>query len=587
MKNREWRDFGAIGFALLPLWAGVFLFRSLGAYPANDDFLYARDVAIWLQDGPGDRVALNGLPTVSAVTLVTWGWLWCSCGGFDYTLLHTSVAVLASAGIVGQYLAARAVGLGTGGASLLALTLAVNPFYFGHGFTFMTDTPAVALLALAIAAYAWGIRCGSLSLLLAGGALGLAAVWTRQNSVTAILFPTLTLLLLLLKRNLIQNKHLSRQGLLISWLVPLVVAGFLPLVGYGVQATGVFAGRHITRAYPGLAITWPQPKVLLLTWYSAALVVGFSTLPTMPVLIRCWIRAHHWIHVIGAIPGLLFLLAFLNTGGRAALTNATGYFLQNAHFGPVLLSDAHDIGRWGDMGGVAWPFVVWQLLTILAILQIIALGAVGTRKITSWLMAPSTGNPDTFNRAAMGIALALTALANLVLLSLLLSVHFDRYWMILFPFILTWIASLLADDIGPTPLTMANAGTRAQKFLVYILTVLLLLLQGGIAFTFTHDYLAWNQTRWQLVEELLSDGIPTYEIHGGFEVNGWFVSAEDRATRENPHTSTNSHRSWSGRARWFLAIGPRAEFDIHQQRRWYSWATGREHTIYVLRPSAP
>src|SRR3989338_3761815 len=47
----------------------------------------------------------------------------------------------------------------------------------------------------------------------------------------------------------------------------------------------------------------------------------------------------------------------------------------------------------------------------------------------------------------------------------------------------------------------------------------------------THNYLAWNDARWQLGRRLLATGTPVEQIEGGYEWNGWFLYLK---TRQSP-----------------------------------------------------
>jgi hypothetical protein len=104
---------------------------------------------------------------------------------------------------------------------------------------------------------------------------------------------------------------------------------------------------------------------------------------------------------------------------------------------------------------------------------------------------------------------------------------------------------------------------------------------------FTHDWLAFNETRWNLVKRLRDEGFSSEEIDGGYEVNGWHRSAEDPLTRSRP--GGESARWWSERAVRFLAIGPRPGMIEVERETWFSWAVGRPVPVRVLKrdESAP
>jgi len=56
-----------------------------------------------------------------------------------------------------------------------------------------------------------------------------------------------------------------------------------------------------------------------------------------------------------------------------------------------------------------------------------------------------------------------------------------------------------------------------------ILSSILLLLMASFSIAATHDYLAWNRTRWVVLQNLVVEkNIPTSQIDGGFEFGGWY-----------------------------------------------------------------
>ena len=64
------------------------------------------------------------------------------------------------------------------------------------------------------------------------------------------------------------------------------------------------------------------------------------------VLINRW-----WIGLVC----LLWAGVFVATGGRTYITQSVGYFLHNAHLGPVLFADPpHPDGSWTYLGDVKW-----------------------------------------------------------------------------------------------------------------------------------------------------------------------------------------------------------------------------------------
>jgi hypothetical protein len=446
---------------------------------------------------------------------------------------------------------------------VVATVLATCPIYFGHAFTFMTDAPAVAWTALALALYLCGLSNDSTRRLFIASFAALAAIWSRQTSFGVVLVP----IVVLVRRFWTDGRDFAGWRALLS-------ATTVPVVGMVLAAAGVFETGPAERGYPGLAKRFDAAWLwaTLRDGYAAGLLVGYFTLPLLPAL------AARALEVVPPNPtkgrrgfrAALLVAAmvgpFLAAGGRWYLTNATGYFLQNAHFGPVILSDAYDPGRWGDMGGVAWLVSIWQILTLLSLTN---LGLLADAAVRTFL-------PDRRNRDINGKQpeheFGLLSVAVVVGLAILLAleVRYDRYYLALLPLLLVWLTRPVT-----TPLVRQPA--------VLLLTAGLLVFQLYTAVAFSHDQLAFNEACWKLVERCRADGLTDDQIDGGYAINGWFRSAEDAATRPRPGDST---RWWSSRAQRFLAVGGRSGYIVLDSATWSSWATGGTHSVFTLERAA-
>jgi len=104
----------------------------------------------------------------------------------------------------------------------------------------------------------------------------------------------------------------------------------------------------------------------------------------------------------------------------------------------------------------------------------------------------------------------------------------------------------------------------------------------------THDYLAWNRTRWQALSDLQQKGISPHEIDGGYEFNGWYLfDPNDTYSINNTPNPTEP-----GKSRWFvdrddymITIGPIKNYEIldhYPVERWFPFSPG---FIFVLRKS--
>lgn len=557
-----WRFAGRV-IPAAPLVLTWLALRELGAYPTNDDFLFARSVQVWTDEGRYVKCALNGLPTVSAVAHMAMARMFTGLFGFSYATLQSTSVLVSCCGVCWLAWFCRCAKVSSMTTTVLALCLATNPFFFGHAFTFMTDAPAVAWSVAAVAAYWKGLRDESDNWLGLGSLLALAAIWTRETSLCVAVAPVVASIAGLTS----SNARLTMRRILFS--------GFLPLLAASMSILGVFETGNVDRGFPGITTGFDAAwrRHVLRDGFGGCLLIGGFALAAAPILAdKLW---NHWrhaagnirMHILAALPlGLAPLGFFIVTTGRYYLTNVTGYFLQNAHFGPVILSDAYDPGRWGDMGGVAWPTAAWVAISGLCL---VSFAVLSTTSVVSLLRLfkrrHEWTHDDQFECGVFGA----TAVACIALFAGL-SIRFDRYFLVLLPLLLTWIAMTIARD---------GTGTGAPRRVVLIASVALLLGQAYIAVAFTHDHLAFNRACWRIVDRWRAEGIAASCIDAGYATNGWFRSAEDLATRPRPDDAT---RWWSSEATHCVAVGPRASYTLSQRQVWRSWATGAEHEVLGL-----
>ncbi len=306
-------------------------------------------------------------------------------------------------------------------------------------------------------------------------------------------------------------------------------------------------------------------RSVVLNVYAAGVLTGFILLPLLPQLISRMKRsaselspkARRIATIVAFVAAGFLTSIFVITGCRTYITQATGYILHNGHYGPILLADQADPGRWSDMGGVEWPPLFWQILTVAAI------GCVG---VLSWMAVFTLLRPGDRTQLWCNAGLMAAVLASVVGLILVVETVYDRYWMLLYPFLFVWVGSLCGGKTAPT----------------WTWAVSLLLLTGmfTMSFVMTHDFLAWNSARWEQVERWQEAGLRPEQFDAGNGINGWFRSAEDYATHPRPGDETIY---WRGLATEALSIGPRDGWTVQRELQWHSWAVGKECHILLIR----
>lgn len=559
------REFlAALLILALPFLLAKVCFWSYHAFPHNDDFLYARCSEILVNEGEYRHVSQQGRLAASVASHCVWGALFCLPLGFSYDALHTSVAVAAWLGAVAVWYTGRRLG-GTPAASLLfALAMSIGPFYFGMSFTFMTDVTSAAFVALALAGYVCGILDQSDRALVAGASMATLAVWARQTHLLVVVVPLIAY----------PGLWWSARGGVTRLTMPFVllrltIAAGIPLLGYLLFESGwIVPGNASRMEIVDVAtrdLQWI--KQTLLFAYGGGLLLGLALIP---VLLLMWRprqeNAARSIPWAGLLVAGMWLLPLAASGGRAYVTQATGYILYNAHLGPILLGDQFDPNVWSDMGGVRWPAFIWQLVTLLSIA---ALGSAAQRVFDAIRVSP--GSPKTANESSdvmrvYWFRLGLLGMLVVITLALLWLVEmiYDRYWILCYPAMFALLASLGVEKAGRGRL----AGT---------LFLIVVFFAGS--FVFVHDFLAWNDARRTQVQRWMDEGLQPKDFDAGNGVNGWYRSSEDEQTFGRPGDDTPF---WRGLATHMLAIKPREGWKVTGTLDWPSWAVWKNCQLYVL-----
>jgi len=132
-----------------------------------------------------------------------------------------------------------------------------------------------------------------------------------------------------------------------------------------------------------------------------------------------------------------------------------------------------------------------------------------------------------------------------------------------------------------------NTNTNSQNFFFFIkivrepkktTAILALVLMVIFSIASTHDYLAWNRTRWQAIDNLIkNENILNTQIDGGFEFGGWYNFHEIEI-------ETDAEKSWwwVKDAKYILTFNELSGYDIHAKYIYDSWLQG-EQAIFVLK----
>lgn len=562
----------------IPFVAGRLCFAGFKAFAHNDDFLYARTTEILVDEGRYQHVSQHGLLAASVASHCIWGAVVCGPLGFSWNNLHFSVAIAAWIGAVCVYLAARELRGSHAASVLAALAMSVGPFYYGMSFTFMTDVTAAVFASVGVYGYVRGVMRRSLVWLVFGAIGASLAMWARQTHLCVIAVPAVAL------AGLAWRDRSFRASL-----VPMTVACGIPIGSFLLYQSGLLLPSDHGRAdivdVDSYDAAWLRQLALFA--YAGGLLIGAATLPLAPILWNGLLSRdapHSWIAWFsGGVTVLFWGGLFGASFGRAYLTQATGYIVYNAHLGPILLGDQNDPGRWSDIGGVRWPALVWQFVTVLAIASLAAVVAQAAQNLsTVWKRTDviDAEQDAASRRNWVRVGLLCCTLAAAGGLLVYVEMVYDRYWMLLYPMVFVWLGSQFEPQTSSHERSSLKQRWQRRAWRTSFASVAVLF---GVSFVFVHDFLAWNHERREQAEQWLSAGLEPKDFDAGNGINGWYRAQEDVETYARP--GDESH-FWRGLATHALAIGPRDGWRVVGTRRWRSWAGTRDCELYVLERDA-
>ena len=541
----------------------VIIVNPIGDFPLNDDWSFGLAVQYFMQVGSFHP---TGWTTMTLLTNVLWGSLFCLPDGFSFTALRISTLTASWLGVLGTYWLVRKLDRPRSMALLAALVLAVNPLYFVSANTFMTDVPCVALMIFSAVFFLEHLKSNSRAALVAGILFSLVAILSRQVSLavpmafgltligargfkvrvlSAALLPTLLVVLVLagfqlwLKISGNWPAHLTSdtrllRDTLIGMLVHPVAA--LPLLLHSVYVCGVAAGLFLS---PLLLLAGPGP--------------GRPTKKGLAVAAIIFIT-------------LTGLLAFYRHTGTSWMPSRVGNYLSVWGLGLLSLRDA--------MLLLANPlpmlprgiFVVATLIGLLGGTLLICRISYFLRRFFNRLAIPMNWDYE----AQAGVFLLL--IIAIYLGPTLISPLFDRYLIPILPFLAGFLTLLLPP---------AGLRLKSIRFAMIGATIL-----GISIFSVcgTRDYLAWNRARWEALDHLMSQEQAKPEsIDGGFEFNGFYLfSLHYKLTPEKSPW-------WVVDDRYLITFNPLPGYHILHDYPYTHWLPPYRGNIYVLQrdPAGP
>lgn len=539
------------------------LANPIGNFPLNDDWAYGYSVKTLVEAGD---FQLSGWSAANLLSQILWGALFCLPMGFSFTALRFSTLTLGLVGVIATYALLRELSLSRKVALVGAAVVAVNPLYFGLANTFMNDVPSVVFSVLSVVFLVRGLKHDSIADLVIGCGLAYVALLSRQVAAVVLFAFGLAYL---------RQRGISWRNSVIGW-TPL----FLGVVIQSLYKKGLELTDRLPASY-GNQINTLKAEVAqgllplagnVLEVTPASLVyLGFFLLPFLlvttvlqPTTPKSQGRSRLPQPAL-AMAGVGAVIFLMMVAQQRLMPLFEGQVLSKSGLGPIIL-------KGNELAQI--PSVFWGSITALGVIGAGCLLVCWVRLGRS-VLRPHAQLPAQWTQT-MTLLLATSALLYGVVISLLgISAFgfYDRYLIFLLPFLLAIIALSVPPSTAPS--TAWKMPSR-----MFFLALVLLLLYGGFTTAITHDYLTWNRTRWQALNQLTHvQNISPRQIDGGFEFNGWYLYDDDYDDwLEEPEKSWY----WVDRDDYLVSLNPVLGYREINRYPFTTWLPPQQQNILVL-----
>ncbi len=525
--------FADVTFICVVFVAALAMSQAWGDFPLNDDWSYTRMLKNWYDGNP---LQISGWSAVTLVAQLWWGRLFCDLFGFSFNIVRLSTVFLSLLGLIAFYGLLRQSQMSRRASVLAALVLAFSPFYFVLTPGFMTEVPFTSVILLALyfgARYLTREKWLDLLLLIFFSTI---SVLIRQ---TGLVVPLGFAMVCIIKRRSLRRSF-----------GPVLAPFFISVMALAIYYLWL---KHLGVPKHGFIYLFANNS----SFWNEGILLQFMVIrkQVFLILIYTFLMALPWLLFIGfelkrstvlfaALAAMLSITLFL--WWQESLMPAKGNVLYDFGLGPILLRDVAISGmpHHPSLG------LVFRLpLTFLAAAGLVLGMILFWRQRTDIFASP--------------IRLWALLIGVLYALPFVVTIYFIDRTMILF--------------LPLSMIILADAKKSNQGFIwgAAILIVFALFSLAG-----THDYFAWNRARWQALTDLMQkENIPSTEIDGGFEFNGW-------------HHYRVPYKKQKGKSWWWvendtyqIAMGPRPGYDLFRIYSYQRWLVPGTGSIYVLKKS--
>ncbi|OPF17352.1 hypothetical protein B1L04_15140 [Microcystis aeruginosa KW] len=462
----------------------VIVVNPLGNFPLNDDWVYGLAVKSILEKGD------FRLPSPAHANLffqAFWGALFCLPFGFSFTALRFSTLTLGLIGATGTYGLLREVNANQKISLLGALLLVVNPLYFGLANSFMTDVPFVALSVLSFYFLIRGLKRESIIEVILGLCLVYINILIRQYAIVILLSFALAYSF---------KKRLKLKFLFASFVIfssGILLHRFYQNWLYSTGRTPAIAENVLSRKiyfrYDILMISLIYIGCFIFPIIAIFFVKKLKEISRQQKTITILIMSSFFVVVMGRLIWQGKTMPFIG--------NVLRYF----GLGPLTLRDTFLL----KVNLPSYSLVLkvfWLIIT--------AMGVLGAVLLLYYLCLAII---QTFSESEKWLKVLILSAILIYLFLFGVKYPFDRYFLFLLP--LFMVLLVISNNY-------INEQYIGKKITAFALTMTFI--WGGFTMAATHDYLAWNRTRWQALNDLMEQGVTPEYIDGGYEFNGWYLN---------------------------------------------------------------
>lgn len=534
----------------------ILLVNPVGEFPLGDDWSYSRVVHTLVEHGVFEYTDWVAMPLI---VHVFWGALFCSWLGFSFTALRISTLVMGLVGILGTYGLSRKMGSSRKIAFFIALLLATNPLYFVLSHSFFTDVPFCALSILALWFFVNHIKGNGVKWLIGATILSVLAVLIRQ---IGILLPVAVAVALVVRRGF------KKEAILATIVPPLIViAAYLGFNQWIESTIGLPELYHQKTEKIFALLLAPFPDIVatvLSRFLDAMLYLGLFLLPVLFFVspfpasassTRSRKISFGIISTTSLVMALYLLLA-------EKIMPVSGNWLYDLGMGTPTLTDVFMLKMPNIYEAPVW---IWFFITVFSIL---GCGLLVERIVMIVASFITRGAAPADRRVDKWWIVLVCVFFLLYMAPICMAGFFDRYLILLLPFFFVLLAT------GKTEMW------TSRFFVAFPVALVTMILFAYFSIAATHDYLSWNRARWEACNELTEvQQIPSNQIDGGFEFNGWHMDPDS--------LQPFKRKWWVYDDTYMITFGPIRGYSTLERFEYPRWLPGDRGEVLILERKSP